>query len=253
MLLVFIRRRANFCWMYPSSFVAFAEASVANWSAAVLRKPVGDVVQSLVPRCLHELTVLPYERRRQTVLMVDERVPEAPFHAEHPHARLVFRIVEHGHDALVLVHLRLDAAPDAAVRTRRRDRPRNVGCRNFGLNRARGTDRQALPARRTYGFQQRPVHERADATSGTRAEKVNRADELVPVLASLGAPPAQDAVVHGDVEDRVACVDRFAVASLPPGLLDLVMIQSNIQLTVVFGRAAVRPHHRLGELKDVAT
>ena len=204
--------------MYPSSFVALADASGGELVCAVLCESIGDVVQRLVPRCLHELTVLPNERRRQTVLMVNERVPEAPFDTEHTHTRLILGIVEHGHDPLVLVHLRLDAAPDAAIRTRRRDRPCNIGCRNFGLNRARGTDRQALPASGTYGLQQRSVHERADAAPCTRAEKVDGSNELVPILASLGAPPAQDAVIHCDVEDRIACIDRLAVASLPTGI-----------------------------------
>ena len=74
------------------------------------------------------------------------------------------------------------------------------------------------------------------------------------ILARLGTSATQDAGVHSDVEDRVAIVDGFALARLPPGFIYVVMIRGDRKLLEVAGAILnILTDHRQRQLYDAAT
>ena len=165
---------------------------------------------------------------------MDERVPEPPLDAEHPHAGLVVGVVEHTDDAFALVNLALDAAANTAVGASGGHAPGDVLNRALDLDRARRTDGQALAAGGAHRLDQRSVHEGADAAALAAAQEVNGADELVPVLTGPGrTAAAQDAVGHGDIEDRVAVIYGLALSRRPARTVEVVVLGGDGQLAVV--------------------
>ena len=219
--------------------------------AGVSREALGDVVQRLVPRDRNELALAADQRRREAILVVHERVAEPALDAQHAQAGLVVGVVEHLDDPVCLVDARLDAAADAAVGTGGRDRLDRLLRRGLDLYCAGGADGQALAAGRAHGLQQRAVHEGADTPRAARAEEVDCADELVAILARLGAPAAEDAVVHCNVEHGVAAIYRLTFAAGPARRVYAVLPGRDGQLTMaVFPIAvAVRANHRGSQLQ----
>ena len=131
-----------------------------------------------------------------------------------------------------------------------RDCLRRVALDPDGAGRTR---RQAGAARSTHRFHQGPIHERSNPSLGSPAQDVDGSDELVAVLASLGAPAAHDARVHSDVEHRIRHIDGFARSAFPSRNVDAVVFGGNREFTVASVGVVVRVReHRHGELEDTS-
>ena len=113
----------------------------------------------------------------------------------------------------------------------------------FRSYRARRADRQALTAGGANRLRKGSVHECADAAGQAGAEEVDRADELGSVLAPLGAPAAQDAVPHRNIEHGAAAVHRLAVSAVPAAAVDVMMPGGHGELPVVLRAVAVDHGH----------
>ena len=174
--------------------------------------------------------------------MVHEAEAKASLDAQHAKAGLVVRVIQHGYDAVVLVHLRQHSAADAAVGTGGGNRLCYFRKGRLHLYGAGGADRQALAACGADRLHQRQVHEGADLALGSRSQHIDGADELVAVLAGLHAALAEDAAVHGDVEHRTAGVRLGSLAALPARLGDAVLVRGYGQLSKVFTAAVLGKH-----------
>ena len=218
----------------------------------MLRQPLRDVIERLVPARRLQLAVAPNHRRRNPVGMVHESQPEPPLDAEHPQRRPVVRVVQDFDNPLVGVNLRLDPAAHAAIRACRLDRPDGVGRRGFDADSPRRAGRQTRAAGRADRIHKRHVHKRPDARLVASAENVNRADKLVSVLAGLRAAPAHDAGIHRNIEHGVGRIRRLPLAPLPLRRIDAVMPRRDGQLAIVMGFVPVFGKHPHSQLQHPA-
>ena len=229
-----LHHQARELLLYVAVFVCgFRRTQRSESVAAVLGEVFGHILQRLFPAGFGKYSLLADKRHRQPVFVVHKRIAKPPFDAQHPKAGLIFGVVKHPDDAVVVVHLRLDSAAHAAVRASCADRLGDAQRRAFDFNRARGTDRKALPAGGTDRLDEVSVRECSDPALRPCSQHIDCADELMPVLARLHAALAEDAALHSDVEDRIAGVHRFALPARPARRSDAVLIGGDGELAVV--------------------
>ena len=223
--------------------------------AAVLGEVLGHILQRLFPVGFGQRSVLANKRHGQPVFVVHKRIAEPPFDAQHSKAGLIFGVVKHSDDAVVVIYLRLDAAAYAAIRAGCADRLGDIRRRAFDFNRARRTDRKALPTGGADRLDEISVRECSNPALRPRSQHIDCADELMPVLARLHATLAEYAAFHSDVEHRIAGVHRFARSACPARRSDAVLIGGDGELAIVLalpGTVGVVGKHSERKLQHAA-
>ena len=211
--------------------------------AAMLRQLFRHQVQRLIPTRLAKASVLLDQWRPQAVRVLHEVRTEAPLHAEHADAGTIVRVVLYLNDIALVGDLKPYAAPDAAVWAGGGHVFRDGGKGLLGSNGSCGTDGETGAAGRADGLGQGLVLKRADAARQASAQQVDGADELVAVLTALGAPPAQDAGIHGDGEEGTALVRRFPFPGRVGAVIDAVSAASGGELAEIGCRVASLGEH----------
>src|SRR5206468_2469967 len=120
-----------------------------------------------------EHTVASDEWRGQAVAMVDVLEAEAALDAQHALGGAVARLVVRACDETLIGDVELDAAADAAVRTRCIDPLNGLRSHFLGIDRARRTGGETRAARGADRFAQRLVLERADLHGRAATEQRN--------------------------------------------------------------------------------
>src|SRR5712692_6114271 len=140
--------------------------------------------------------------------MVDVLEAEAALDAQQALARVVFWRVVGANQPIVLGHVKLDAAADAAVRAGSVDLIDRLRPNFLGKDRACRTGRETRAARGADRLAQGLILEGPDFHRSPAAEQRDGADVLH-VVACADAARAQNALLHVQDEERIARVDRY--------------------------------------------